>query len=291
MKMSARPHIAYFLVLVVSVSVGSNVYAQPQPTEEGPIVPTEPIELFNGSDLSNFHTWLVESQYEDPDRVFSVVDRIDGAPAIRVSGEDWGGLITDNRYANYHLIVEYRWGDVTWGDRKNRTRDNGILLHAQGRAGSRSADFDSPWMQSIEYQIIEGGTGDIIILDGYTEDGEHHTTTMAATVSEDRDGETIWDSDGVKQTFDGGRINWFGRDPDWMDVIGYRGPADVEKPVGEWNRIEAFVDGGSAIYKLNGIVVNKFTDANLTEGRLLFQSEGAETYFRRIELRPLPGGN
>ncbi|MEK7862502.1 MAG: hypothetical protein AAB295_04475, partial [Chloroflexota bacterium] len=41
---------------------------------------------FNGKDLTNFYTWLVDHKHQDPDRVFTVVDQIDGAPAIRSSG-------------------------------------------------------------------------------------------------------------------------------------------------------------------------------------------------------------
>ena len=33
--------------------------------------------------------------------------------------------------------------------------------------------------------------------------------------------------------------------------------------------------------------MNGGTKANLTRGKILFQSEGAEVYFRKIELRPL----
>jgi len=40
-------------------------------------------------------------------------------------------------------------------------------------------------------------------------------------------------------------------------------------------------------YFLNGVKVNEARDSVFTWGRLLFQSEGAEIYFRRIELHPL----
>src|SRR6266511_3712978 len=77
---------------------------------DGPVTPGEAIRLFNGKDLSNFYTWLVDDKYQDPDKVFSVVDQMDGAPAIRVSGRRWGAFITKEAYANYHLIAEFRWG-------------------------------------------------------------------------------------------------------------------------------------------------------------------------------------
>src|SRR5262249_45011383 len=79
------------------------------------IKPTEVIKLFDGKSLANFETWLVDHHSSDPERVFSVVDQIDGAPAIRVSGEVWGGLITKQAYRDYRLVVEFRWGGVTWG--------------------------------------------------------------------------------------------------------------------------------------------------------------------------------
>src|SRR5438045_507799 len=59
-----------------------------------PITPREVIAVFNGKDLSNFTTWETKHGKEDPDCVFSVVDQIDGAPAIRSSGKYFGGIIT-----------------------------------------------------------------------------------------------------------------------------------------------------------------------------------------------------
>ena len=43
----------------------------------------------------------------------------------------------------------------------------------------------------------------------------------------------------------------------------------------------------SISYKLNGVAMNGGTNANLTKGKILLQSEGAEVYFRKVELRPL----
>ena len=45
---------------------------------------------------------------EGPQRVFSVVDRVDGALAIRISGQSFGELTTKQRYANYRLVSEFR---------------------------------------------------------------------------------------------------------------------------------------------------------------------------------------
>lgn len=250
-----------------------------------PIEPKEKIVLFNGKSLEGFYTWLPKFGHEDPDHVFTVVDAIDGAPAIRVSGQHYGGFVTKQNYANYKLVTEYRWGAVTWAPRKDRARDSGILLHGQGEDGAYAKDFRGPWMRSVEYQIIEGGTGDIILVGGYDrKTGELTTPRLTCTVAP---GTQNWTPEGKLTEITKGRINWQYRDPAWKDTLGFRGPRDAEKPVGEWNRIEAICRGGDVTYFLNGIKVMAGINGTLTSGKLLFQSEGAELYFRRIELHPL----
>jgi hypothetical protein len=256
---------------------------------EGPAIkPTQTIKLFNGKDLDGFEKWQVGNHHADPDGVFTVVDQIDGAPAIRSSGQHYGGILTKSRYRDYKLIVEYRWGPVTWGNRRDRTKDSGILLHAQGRPGNSQKDFNGPWMRSVEFQIIEGGVGDFILVGGYESNGELLRPTMKARTRKDRDGENIYDPNGQVNVFSSGRINWWGRSEDWVDKLGFRGPSDPDSPGQEWTRLEAIVNGGNFTYFVNGKKVNEGFDCSLTEGKLLFQSEGAELYFRRIDLEPLP---
>ncbi|MCC2668148.1 MAG: hypothetical protein K0Q72_619 [Armatimonadetes bacterium] len=244
------------------------------------------LQLFNGKDLTNFYSWLVDYKYEDPHKVFTV-DTVDGAPAIRVSGRHYGAFITRQEYSNYHLVAEYSWGTATWGGRKGRTRDSGILLHCQGPDGNTGKDFNGPWMLSQECQIIQGGTGDFIMVAGYNKDGTQTVPKLTATVSKDRDGETIYDPKGKLTELQGGRINWWGRDPDWADVLDFRGKQDVETPGHGWTRVEVICDGDTITNIVNGQVVNKGTKSTLTRGKIIFQSEGAELYFRKIELTPL----
>jgi hypothetical protein len=270
-------------VLFLSLVITPVLAAQP-----AAIKPSSTIKLFDGKSLDNFETWQVDNHAADPDKVFTVVDQIDGAPAIRVSGQYWGGIITKSAFRDYKLVVEYRWGGVTWGRRKDRTRDNGILLHAQGRPGNSQKDFNGPWMRSVEFQIIEGGVGDIIVVGGYADNGELLRPSLKAKTKKDRDGETVFDPKGEEKVVSSGRINWWGRSEDWVDKLGFRGPVDPDSPGVEWTRLEAIVDKGNLTYYVNGKLVNQAYDCSLTEGKLLFQSEGAELYFRRIDLEPLP---
>lgn len=250
------------------------------------IVPKTKIELFNGRDLEGFYTWIPATGREDPDKVFTVVHQIDGAPAIRSSGQHYGGFVTKQAYANYRLVVEFKWGQVTWHPRKDKTMDSGILLHCTGEDGNASATFNSPWMRSVEYQMIEGGTGDIILVRGFQRgDPTRLSTRLTSPI---RPGTRNWDPSGTPTEFDGGRIDWQYRDPQWKDVLGFRGAKDVERPVGQWNLIEVICRDDTLEYFLNGVRVNGGIKSELTSGRLLFQSEGAEVFFRRIELHPLP---
>jgi hypothetical protein len=238
------------------------------------------IKLFNGKDLTNFYTFLRgEGKNKDSRQVFTVKDGM-----IRVSGEVYGAFITEKEYENYHLIVEFKWGEITFDPRKDKTRDSGVLLHCVGEDGAAGG----VWMESIECQMIEGGTGDFILVGG--KDKPKMTAKVVAKptgVGENKPDQFYYDPEGMSREFTGGRINWFGRDPEWKDVKGFRGKQDVEKPVGEWNILEVICDGDRITNKLNGVVVNVGTKASHTRGKILFQSEGAEVFFRKIDLVPL----
>jgi hypothetical protein len=62
----------------------------------------------------------------------------------------------------------------------------------------------------------------------------------------------------------------------------------VEKPIGEWNEytIHCTKDGTVKLW-INGELVNEGKNAELTKGKILLQSEGAEIHFKDIELTPL----
>lgn len=243
-----------------------------------PITPKEDVlVLFNGRDLEGFYTYLQDTKYEDPRQVFTVHDGL-----LHISGDGYGYLATRQTYRDYHLVAEFRWGERTWGSRAQATKDAGILLHATGPDGNAG-----PWMASIEFQIIQGGVGDFILVGGKYADGTPITVSLTCEVAHDRDGETVWSRGGERTTFTSGRINWFGRDPDWKDILGFRGRDDVEQPDGQWNRLEVICEGGRITNIVNGVVVNEGFDAQPTAGKILFQSEGAELFFRKIELWPL----
>jgi hypothetical protein len=232
-----------------------------------------PILQFNGKDLSGFYTYLRDSKYDDPKKVFSVKDGM-----LDISGEEFGGLTTRDEFHDYVLIVEWKWGERTFGSRKRNARDSGLLLHCVGADGAAGGN----WMESQECQIIEGGCGDFIMVGG-----NGNKPSLTSEARQGADGQLYFEKGRKPETRDSARFNWWGRDPGWKDVLGFRGARDVEKPAGEWNRMEVICDGDSITNIVNGYVVNVATRSSLTKGKIIIQSEGAEILFRKIEVRPL----
>ena len=227
--------------------------------------------LFNGKDLSGFYTYLRGTgKNNDPEKVITVHDGM-----VHVTGKVFGCFVTEKEYENYHLRVEFKWGEKTWPPREGKTMDSGILLHCVGEDGAAGG----VWLESIECQMIEGGTGDFILVKGKSQ--------PKLTVEAEQRGQWYYKPGAPPKEFTGGRINWYARDPDWKDVKGFRGKEDVEKPAGEWNVLECVCDGDKITNILNGKVVNAGTKSSHTKGKILFQSEGAEVFFRKIELKPL----
>ena len=233
------------------------------------------IALFNHHNLDGWYTFLKDrGRNNDPNGVFTVKDGV-----LHISGEEWGCITSEEEYDNYHLIAEYKWGGITHEPRKQNARDSGILVHSVGTDG----DYSGTWMYSIECQIIEGGTGDFLVVGDKTE-----KYSITSPVADEKQGSTyLYHPGGELVTITGGRINWFGRDPEWRDTVGFRGPQDIEKPMGQWNTLEAIVSRDTIVQKLNGVVVNEAFNVRPLKGRIQVQSEGAEILFRRFDIIPL----
>lgn len=233
------------------------------------------VKLFNGHNLEGWYTFLkVRGRDIDPKGVFTVNDGM-----IRISGEEWGCITTLAEYENFKLVTEFKWGELSFEPRLDNARDCGILLHSQGEDGGSGGT----WMHSIECQIIEGGTGDFIVVG----DGSDLFQITSTVASKKQGNSFVFQQDGHPETINQGRINWFGRDPEWKDVFGFRGGNDIEKAVGEWNTLVCICEDRQISIFLNGILVNKATNVKPGKGRIQIQSESAEVYFRKVELTPL----
>ena len=239
------------------------------------------IALWSGKDLSGWDTWLGRPLGEkesiglnkDPRRVYTLVEE-DGKTIIRISGEIFGALTSKKELENYHLKLEFKWGEKRWPPREKAVRDSGLLYHCVGPHGAAG----SFWMQSQELQIQEHDCGDywsvaggIVDVEGYRKDGK---------------GPVIYKKGGEKFAVPG-------KDSGGPRII--KSP-DNEKPTGQWNTIELLTLGGTSVHIVNGKVVMVLTNSRrivdgkevpLTRGKIQIQSEGAEVFYRNIAYRPI----
>lgn len=81
---------------------------------------------------------------------------------IHASGEDFAYIITNKKYANFHLSVEFKWGEKKYPPREKEKRDGGILYHVNLYSGNKI------WPRSIEFQVQEGDCGDFWMTDSTT---------------------------------------------------------------------------------------------------------------------------
>ena len=197
--------------------------------------------IFNGKDFNGWYSFVDGSgKNSDPLKVFQV----EQGGIIHVSGEKFGYLCTNDVYQNFHIKLEFKWGEKKWAPRLNEKRDSGLLYLIP------SDSTDKIWPCGIEAQIQEGDVGDLWMISD-------------ATIV----------VDGVR-TKPGPFIRSIKK-------------KDAERAHGEWNTVEAIVKDGHCQHIVNGVMVNEGFDASIQKGRLLIQSEGAEIYFRNIQLKKL----
>jgi hypothetical protein len=235
--------------------------------------------LFNGKDLAGWgHVFRDVDKYAKVDHLVNVAN---GEIHIYPVGENgdkrpFGYLLSDKVYSHYHLKFEYKWGTKRFAPRQDSKRDSGMLYHVVGP--------DKVWPRCVELQIQEGDTGDIFSV----------STRVTSTVDPakykgpmDKTSQSVFMATGGKEITQGSK--------------GVMRIVKSETPEHDgWNTVEAIVDGGSATHIVNGKVVNRCTNISqpgpgdtwvpLTAGRIAFQAEGAEVFYRNIEIKPVPGG-
>lgn len=252
--------------------------------------PTGPaVSLFNGRDLDDWETWL---GYRDPaltylvpkakpigsagrGTIFKVVEE-DGRPALYANGRTWGAIVHKAVFGNYHLRLQYKWGKTRYAPRLDQPENNGLLYHSHGPHGA----VWGTWMPAVEFEIMKGSTGMVVPV-GDRVRVKTHVAHDPGIIYPQRRYRVGGREIEVKQ-------------PAW-NVENAR---DAEYPAGVWNTLDLYVLGDKAVHVVNGVPVmalHDITDTDpatgvtkpLTEGRIQFQSEGAETYFRGIIVEPI----
>jgi len=238
--------------------------------------PGEVHRPFNGKDLTGFTRWLQDIGTEDLNNVYSVVDGV-----LRISGEGMGYLATVDSYKNYHLSLEYRWGEKV--DGSGYVRNSGILLHATGPNGNAQGI----WMASVECQLAQGCEGDLIVIRGNDTAGEVIPVTLTSKTIVAKDGNTRWNRSGKKTSYSGKQFWWSHHQVGFEERLDTRGKDDVASPLGEWTRVDCICQSDRITIKINGVTVNQCHAVFPSSGKILLENEDNEIFFRNIEIRSL----
>src|SRR6476620_5421878 len=87
-------------------------------------------KLSNGKDLDGWHVVIGPGRADTNHWI-----QVHGGmihmykDSIQGSKQPSGYIVSSNEYSNYHLKLEYKWGEKRFGDRSNSRRDAGILYH------------------------------------------------------------------------------------------------------------------------------------------------------------------
>lgn len=208
------------------------------------------------------------------DRGVFTVKIVNGETVLRVSGEIYGSIYTREEFENYHLVLQFKWGEKKWKPRLDLELDSGVLYHAIGEHG---VDYWKAWPLSQEFQIIEQGVGDWWRIAGSQMNirCEKHKgdkfPVYALTAKP-----IAFGSNGNGNTC--------------------RRGLDMEKPKGEWNTIELITYGDKSVHIVNGVVVMALNNSHyiqngkripLAKGKILLQSEAGEIFYKNIKLKSI----
>lgn len=257
------------LLFAVSLAFGAEPNTQP-------ISPRETIRPLLGNDLGKLETWLKDSGREDPQQVFTVKDGV-----LCISGEGRGYVGTPMAYENYHMTVEYKWGERR-SDKSKYVRNSGVLLHGVGGHGSAGN-----WMTSIEVQLAQGCEGDLIVIGGKGDDGQPLKATITCKTRQESDKRTRWDPNGKETLYSGKQFWWSKHDPEFEELLDTRGRWDVASKLGEWTKVDCICRGDRITIKINDVTVNECYNVKPAAGRILLQNEGYEVFFRNWTIAPL----
>lgn len=251
--------IVLILSLITCFVSSCSIWAQPADSSQWQ-------SLFDGQSLAGWYV-VVDGQGRVADQNLFVpkAGEISVYPVHEAnSPQPFAALITNSEYENYHLFLQYKWGNKKFKPRDNAKRDAGVLYHQHGK--------DIIWPSSVECQIQEEDTGDIWLV------RTKGTVTMSKSTN-------CYDVEGTPVTRGKkGKISRFRR-------------SHCREQPG-WNTVELKVKGDSAQYFVNGHLVNAVTDLKywddqeekmlpLTKGRIALQAEGAELIYRDIKIRAL----
>ncbi len=201
------------------------------------------VSLFNGKDLAGWHSDIPHRD-KNPNAKPTFIVREGNLVSL---GSPGGHLITDAKYSNYRLHVEYRFAA--------KPGNCGVLAHA-----STPRALYKMFPKSVEVQMNHQHAGDFWCIV-----------------------EDITVPDMVKRR--GPKKNWGITEGKARRILNLTDGS--EKPVGQWNTMVIECVADSIKVWVNGDMVNHGSKCTASSGQIALQAEGSEVEFRKLDLTPI----
>jgi len=259
-KISFRILICSFIILSSSLITNA---------QNNPLSKKGFVKLFNGENFDGWHLKIRSGDEELAKKIYAIENGMvhvfnnqfpDEYNLNTGKNETHGLFYTNKKYSRYILRFEYKWGKKIANNFKEWQYDAGCYYHVVD---------DKIWPKGIEYQVRY-----------------NHITKRNHTGD-------FWVS--------GERLNWTSTKDSTSFLLPKDGGIDLGQRSSElyghtnakynalnnkWNKCEIIVMGDEfTIHKLNGKIVNMGTNLSVGEGIIGFQSETAEIFYRKIEIK------
>ena len=181
--------------------------------------------------------------------------KVEGQEVLHCSGSPKGFLASRANYRTLDLEFEWRWPE--------EAGNSGLLLFAETLGFVGKDGLVGGWPRNLEVQLQSGEAGHFVLL------GPEVTLDVIDPAT--------------------GEVHTGERN---AGIFRRRAVNDVEKPLGEWNRMRVEVGLGEIVVFVNGQEVNRGVGGSLTAahpggfqpGAFAFQSEGTSIEFRNVEV-------
>ncbi|MEO6093798.1 MAG: DUF1080 domain-containing protein [Novosphingobium sp.] len=236
--------------------------------------PTEPNwrKLFNGRDLDGWTIFQQGVGNRDAHQAIAIDQGM-----LHFLGPDFDGpasatfghIATVQEWHDFHLRLEFRWGERRFAPRGLQRRNSGVLYHM-------APEIDRLFPDCVEFQVEEGDVGDAVMV---------NTKALQGPLL---GGTPLWPTyfPGLPRSYQEPLVaGGFARQ--WLRHSG------VYEKLDGWNTLDLYAFDDQAAHLVNGRIVTTLFAmidrgaAPLKKGRIALEFEAAEVWFRNVAIRPI----
>ncbi len=233
--------------------------------------------LFNGRNLDGWTIFEDGEGNSDPHGAIRIEKEVlhmlgpsfTGPESDGKNRSSFGHIATTSIHGNYHLRMDFRFGERRFLPRALQRRNSGLLYHM-------APERDRLFPDCVEFQFEEGDIGDAIMV---------NTKALQGPLL---GGTPLWPN-----YFPGMPTEYAAPQNAGGIARQWHRPAGQYERLDAWNTVDLIAFDDQAAHLVNGRIVNTLfrmigRDGNpLTKGRIALEFEAAEVFMRNVMIRDL----